>query len=456
MQVPPPATETAAPAPRWRWNRPAVVTVTALTGINLFNYVDRYVLSALNTKLELPVEQGGLGLSKEHQGDLYSAFIVVYALTSPAFGLLGDRYRRMWIIAGAVALWSVATSSGGLMHSLLTLLIARACTGIGEAAYASITPSVISDVVPASARGRALAYFNAAIPVGAALGFILGGAVADAYGWREAFLVAGVPGLALAVWALFIREPVRGAMDPGPPPTRPRLADAARALWRRAYALPVLGYILQTAGFGALGFWAPSYLEQAKGIEPARATITFGIVVVATGLSGTVLGGILGDRWLRRNPRALMWVCGLSSLAAVPCVALVVAVRDPALVWTFVALGSFLLVMSVGPVNAEIVNALAPNVRATGVAVCTTLIHLLGDVPSVPLIGALTDRLTAAHGVAGAWERSFLVVPACILGGGLAWCAAALWGGASARDAATAAARGPGAEPRRAPGEGPA
>ena len=105
--------------------------VTALTGINLFNYVDRYVLSALNTRLELPPEEGGLGLTKGELGDLYSAFIVVYALTSPAFGLLGDRFRRTWIIAGAVALWSVATCSCGLMNTFLALLIARACTGIG-------------------------------------------------------------------------------------------------------------------------------------------------------------------------------------------------------------------------------------------------------------------------------------------------------------------------------------
>lgn len=426
----------------WRWNRSAVVTMTALTSINLFNYIDRYVLSALTTKLELPVEEGGLALTKEHQGDLYSAFIVVYALTSPAFGLLGDRFRRTWIIAAAVLLWSLATASGGLMHSLMALLIARACTGIGEAAYASITPSMISDVVPPSARSRALAFFNAAIPVGAALGFMIGGAVASAYGWREAFFVAGVPGVLLALWVAFMKEPVRGAMDAGRPAHRATFGDIRRNLLRRTFVLPVLGYTLQTAGFGALAFWAPSYLEQAKGMKPEVATTMFGAVIVVTGLSGTILGGVMADRWFRRDRRALMWVCALSSLAAVPFVAAIVFVTAPVLVWTCVALGSFLLVFSVGPVNAQIVNALNPNVRSTGVAVSTTLIHLLGDVPSVPFIGKLADHFTVTLGVAAAWERAFLVVPGCILAAALAWFAAGVWGAGRASDGSNAESAG--------------
>jgi MFS transporter, Spinster family, sphingosine-1-phosphate transporter len=433
MQVVPPESKqppgALAAHDGWSWRRPAVVMpLVALTLINLFNYIDRYVLSAVATKLELPPDQGGLSLDKGQQGDLYSAFIIVYALASPSFGVLGDRFRRTWLVAAAVLLWSVATSASGFMWSFGALLVARALTGVGEAAYASVTPSIISDLVPSRARGRALAVFNAAIPVGAALGFVVGGAMAEAYGWREAFLVAGLPGVALALWVAFMREPVRGAMDEGERASPQPLVTVMRHLARRTFTLPVMGYVLQTAGFGALGFWAPSYLEQAKGMSTGTATMVFGAVIVATGLSGTILGGVLGDRWLRRDPRGLMWTCAISSLLAVPFVAGVVLCQAPWAVWCCIAAGSFLLVMSVGPVNAQIVNTLRPTERATGVAVCTMLIHLLGDVPSVPAIGAVNDALAPQLGVAGAWERAYLIVPALVLGGALVWFAAALWG----------------------------
>ncbi len=432
MQVTlPPASAAVGPDGKpfhMRWTSAVVVPLAALTGINLFNYMDRFVLSALYTELEKPLELGGLGLDKGQEGTLYSAFIIVYALLSPLFGVLGDRWRRMWIIAGAVVLWSLATAAGGLAAGFLSLLVARAFTGIGEAAYASITPSVLSDLVPAPARGRALSWFNAAIPVGAALGFGVGGFMVSHFGWREAFLAAGLPGLGLAVFVAFLREPVRGAMDGARHAAKRPLGQMARQLWRRQFILPTLGYVLQTAGFGALGIWAPTFLEQAKGIPQDQATMLFGVIVVTTGLSGTLLGGWLGDRWLRRDPRALMWTCALSSLAAVPCVAAVSFLDSHFWIWVCVAAGSFFLVMSVGPVNAQLVNVLRPTERATGVAVSTTAIHMLGDVPSVPFIGGLVDHLTTTQGLAAAWNHSFLVIPVAVLLGALAWLAAGLWG----------------------------
>lgn len=432
MQVPVTAPVGGAensPAAPWRWTRPAVVTLVALTCINLFNYIDRMVLSALFTDLGEPLEQGGLALTKEHQGYLYSAFIVVYAVASPLFGVLGDRWKRMWLIAGAVAIWSIATAAGGFAVGLVTLLIARACTGIGEAAYASITPSVISDLVPAGSRGRALSIFNAAIPIGSALGFMLGGLMVANYGWREAFFVAGVPGLLLAFWVFFIKEPTRGAMDAGRGARqRPTLKETYRRLARRQFVLPVLGYVAQTGGFGALAMWVPSYLEQAKGMSTKDATIVFGGVIVVTGLLGTVAGGWIGDKWLRRDRRALMWTCAISTALAVPCVALVPFSKDPTTIWTLIALGSFFLVMSVGPINAQIVNVLRPTERATGVAVSTTLIHLLGDVPSVPMIGALADSLTPKLGLVEAFNWGFLIIPVYIAAGAVIWVAAGYWG----------------------------
>lgn len=401
--------------------RSAVLTIAALTGVNLFNYIDRFVISSLFTSLEKPEAAGGLGLTKDQQGLLFSAFIIVYSLASPVFGMLGDRGRRMWLMAGAVALWSVATAAGGWAVGFLSLFIARAVTGIGEAAYASIAPAVISDLVPPAGRSRALSVYNAAIPVGAALGFGLGGIVAASHGWREAFLVAGAPGLVLAVLVVFLRDPPRGQMDAGSEARVP-WATAVRKLAHRTFLWPVGGYVLQTAGFGALGVWAPSYLEQAKGIPSDRASITVGAIVASTGLVGTLAGGWIGDRWRRRDGRGLMFTCAASSLLATPFLVLLILAKAEWAIWSTVAAASFLLALSIGPVNSQIVNVLPATTRATGVAASTTLIHLLGDVPSIPLIGWIATRLGGAPG----FDWAMGVVPAAIFGSAIVW----WWAGA--------------------------
>jgi len=396
--------------------RPAALTIAALTGVNLFNYIDRFVIASLFTSLGQPVSAGGLGLTKDEQGLLYSAFIIVYCVASPVFGVLGDRGRRTWLLAGAVVLWSVATAGGGWATGFLSLFIARALTGIGEAAYASIAPAVISDLVPAEGRSRALSVYNAAIPVGAALGFALGGIVAASHGWRAAFLVAGVPGLAFAVLVAFLRDPPRGQMDPGSESREP-WAVAVRKLAHGAFLWPVAGYVFQTAGFGALGVWAPSYLEQSKGIPGDRASITVGAIVAGTGLVGTLAGGWIGDRWRRRDRRGLMFTCAVSSLLATPFLVLLILAKAEWAIWSTVAISSFLLALSIGPVNSQIVNVLPAATRATGVAASTTLIHLLGDVPSIPLIGWIDTRIGTASG----FDWALGVVPATIFASALVW-----------------------------------
>jgi len=396
--------------------RPAALTIAALTGVNLFNYLDRYVIASLFVSLGQPLEEGGLGLTKDQQGLLYSAFIVVYCVASPVFGILGDRGRRMWLLAGAVALWSVATAAGGLAVGFLSLFVARAVTGIGEAAYASIAPAVISDLVPPEGRSRALSVYNAAIPVGAALGFALGGFVAASHGWRAAFLVAGIPGIALTFLVLSLRDPPRGQMDTGAKAKQP-WAKAVRELARGDFLFPVAGYVLQTAGFGALGVWAPSYLEEAKGIPGERASLLVGLIVAATGLVGTLTGGWVGDRWRQRDPRALMFTCALSSLFATPFLILFILTREEWALWSLIAGASFSLALSIGPVNSEIVNALPATTRATGVATSTTLIHLLGDVPSVPIIGAIAATIGGSLG----FDWGMGLVPALVFGSSLVW-----------------------------------
>ena len=195
---------------RMRYYALALVTL-----LNFLNYIDRFVLAAVlpRVKTELVLTDFQLGL-------LANAFLVAYFLTSPVFGVLGDRLSRPRLMAAGVSAWSVATAAAGLTRNFVQLLIARAWVGVGEAAYATISPALLSDYFPRAQRGRAFSIFYVAIPVGAAAGFLLGGALEHAFGWRAAFYAVGLPGVALSLLALRLHDPPRGATESPDPQSR--------------------------------------------------------------------------------------------------------------------------------------------------------------------------------------------------------------------------------------------
>ncbi len=403
------------------FGRAAAVGLSVLTFINLFNYLDRYVLSALVESLKKEPE---LALTDARAGLLMTGFVIVYMATSPVFGALGDKRGRPKLIALGVAIWSVATMLGGLAHSFAALFSARAAVGIGEAAYATIAPALLADYYPKRLRGRVFAIFYAAIPLGSALGYILGGLMDAHFGWRTAFFVAGGPGLLLAVLCLGIFDPPRGAHDAPEeaashaPPTS---FAAYTALTKNVpYVVTVLGYAAYTFGLGGLAFWMPAFLERVRGVPKTEATVQFGAIVVVTGFLGTFGGGWLGDYCLRYTKQAYLWVSGIATLLAVPLALAAFLAREPS-VYLAATVGAELLIFaSTGPVNSAIVNVVPPGMRATAVAVSIFAIHVLGDVPSPPVIGALSD--------ASSLQAAVLIVPAVFLLSGLVWTVGAFLG----------------------------
>ncbi len=406
--------------PLARSTRAPMIALVTLSLLNLLNYADRYVVSSLVPFLEKSIDQGGLALTHTQSGWLYSAFIVVYMIAAPAFGFIADRFPRLHVLAAAVAFWSVLTLLGGFAWGFWSLLIMRALTGIGEAAYASVAPAVLADEFPAKQQSRAMAFFNAAIPVGAAIGFTLGGVVGSKYGWREAFFVAGGPGLFLALVIYFLRDPKRGAMDThvvvNAPPT---LRSAAGILLRPRWLWTTMGYALQTAGFGSLGFWTPTYLEKAWGLSVESSSTMFGVVIVVTGITGTMAGGFLGDWWYQRKPTAHLWICGITSFLAAASILFVLYAPNVTAMWCGVTLGSFFLVMSVGPVHAHLVHILNPAERGTGMALAIFVLHVFGDVPAVPMIGWIAQR--------SGWKIAYMSIPIFIFLAGIIWCLGAMY-----------------------------
>lgn len=388
-----------------------------LTLINLLNYLDRYVPSAVLPQMKV----SGIVSSDFELGFLAPGFLVVYMLAAPAFGYLGDRRSRTRPIAIGVVLWSLATMWSGLARTYWQLFASRAAVGIGEAAYGTISPALLADYFPPARRGRIFAIFYTAIPVGGALGYVVGGAVSQAWGWRAAFLAAGMPGLFLALWVLRLPDPPRGLQEPGVgvlAALRRTLILYSQLARQTSYALTVLGYAAYTFAVGGLAFWMPTFLERVRAVPVQQATTGFGAIVVATGILGTFLGGWLGDYCLRYTRQAYLWVSGIATVLAMPLAAASLAYGSPHLYYPALVGAELLLFMSTGPINSVIVGLVSPAHRASAVALSVLTIHTLGDVISPPLIGSLSDRTSLGQAV--------MLVPIAMGVSGLFWVLAAL------------------------------
>lgn len=403
------------------WLHSAGWGLAILSFINLFNYLDRYLVSALVERLK----HSELALTDAELGSLMSGFLAVYTLAAPIFGALGDRRARPRLIAFGVACWSVATALSGLAGSFLWLLAARASVGIGEAAYGTIAPSLLSDYFPQAQRARAMAVFFCAIPVGSALGYIVGGFMGTHFGWRSAFFVAGVPGLALALVCLRLHDPPRGAQDSGATATAKPTASigaATKATYRllianKPYVFTVLGYAAYTFAIGGLAYWMPAFLERVRGIPAEKSALQFGEIVVVTGLVGTFVGGWLGDYCVKYSRQAYLVVSAVATLLAAPFVWFALTTPSTTTYLICMVIGQLLMFLSTGPINASIVNLVLPTQRASAIALEVFVIHLLGDCISPYLIGALSDVSSLGEAVK--------IVPLAVLLAGILWAWAA-------------------------------
>ncbi len=380
--------------------RDARIALAILTAINFLNYIDRYVLASVFE----PIKRD-LRFSDAELGWTLSAFMVTYSITSPLFGRLGDLFTRRYLIAAGVAVWSFATAGAGLARSFWQMFLPRSLVGIGEASYATIAPGIITDFYEEQRRGRALAVFYAAIPAGSALGFVLGGQLAERFGWRAAFFVVGLPGLLFALLALLIREPARGSSELQEPDAAkaatgpaPSLLATYRMLWsNRTYVVVTLGFVAYTFALGGLVGWMPAFLERYDGMTTAQANDRFGALTVIAGFVGTFAGGYLGDYLLRFTRHSYLWVSGLCMFAGAPISVIALCSRRPEVFLPAIFLAEFFLFLNTGPLNAVVLGCVPARIRATAMAVNILFIHALGDAISPPIIGMLSDRVGLFH-----------------------------------------------------------
>src|SRR6267378_4288120 len=293
-----------------------------LTALNLLNYADRNVLFAVQ-----PLVQDEFHLSNAQIGYLTSAFLGFYMVAAPFVGPLADRYSRKLIIVFGALFWSGLTLLTAVTHTYGELLVRHTLVGIGEATFVTIAPTFVVDLFGEGKRGRILGVFYLAIPVGTALGYVLGGNLGTRFGWRFPFYIAAFPGFLLALMMLFIPEPPRGQFD-SVKETAER--GTIRGLTRNpAFWTATLGMAMMTFALGGLQVWMPTFLSTMRGYSLKAANQLFGEIIVLDGTLASLAGGWLGDRFLRDTKGSYYMVSAISMALGVPVMIIALFAKGP-------------------------------------------------------------------------------------------------------------------------------
>jgi MFS transporter, Spinster family, sphingosine-1-phosphate transporter len=377
-----------------------------LTTLNLLNYIDRNVLYAVQDLVKAEFHRSDAAF-----GFLTSVFFIFYMIAAPFMGPLSVKFTRKYVIIAGAIVWSVATLLTAITKNFDELLLRHTLVGIGEASFVILSPTFVADMFPEEKRGRVMGVFYLAIPVGSALGYLIGGILGSKYGWRTPFYVSAAPGLFLALLLFFIPEPPLGQFDSSETPKEldwnPEksrgvgaylgyalnwLGTLLRSLFRNpAFLTATLGMAMMTFALGGLQVWMPTFLHRVHNYSLLDANILFGASTIVNGIVASLAGGWLSDWLLKRNKAAHYLVSAVSLGLGIPAMCLALFGNGKVMI-VGIFLSEFLLLLNTGPLNAAVINSVGAHIRAMALAVNIFIFHLLGDVPSAFLIGFMSDR----------------------------------------------------------------
>jgi MFS family permease len=398
----------------------------------VINFVDRQIVSILAE----PIKQA-LGVSDSWIGFLGGpAFAIFYATLGIPIARLADVWVRRSVIAIGLALWSGMTAVSGLSQTFTQLAMARIGVGIGEAALSPPAHSLLADYFPVSKRATALGVYSMGIHIGILVGLVVGGWLEELWGWRSAFMVVGLPGLALAVIVRFtVREPVRGAQELVPVVGgAPKVAEVVRFLAaRRSFIHLSLGIGFTAFAGYAFAFWAPQFLRRVHDMSSGELGTKIGIGLGVGGAIGSVLAGVIADRLGRRDVRWWMWVPAIACAGPLPFTLSFLLLANPNAALLISFPGVVIAAMYQGPVFST-VQTLAPvRMRAVAAGILMFVTNIIGLALGPQSIGWLNDYVFAAHGdeavrysllvvllVMGVWAAVHFLLAARALPGDLA------------------------------------
>lgn len=369
--------------------------IAFLTAINLLNYLDRYILAAV-----LPLVSADLLLNNEQSGRLVAAFVVGYFIFSPLFGYLGDRFARPVLMGIGLICWSAATIASGFGFSYLTLLFIRVFVGIGQASFSTISPTYIKDRAPDAAKlNWVLSIFFAAIPVGAALGYAFAGLIAANWNWQMVFILCGIPGLLLAPFMFALKE--QRGQDTHIKVAPPLIAGLKKIISKPVIVFAIAGYSLQSFALNGVAAFITKYGVELK-FEAEQISQIFGLILVVTGLVGTLLGGKISTRLAGQSAsplKTLFYFCVFSSLLGTPALAAAFLTSSQNCFLIFCFFAQFVIFASTAPINSIIVLSAPSQYSTLTQGLTIAAINLIGGLFGPILVGLVADNYNLASGL---------------------------------------------------------
>jgi MFS family permease len=401
--------------------RLAHVTLVVLFSANFVNFMDRQVVAALAPSLKAYWQ-----LTDVQVGLLGTAFEILYALGHVPLALLSDRWLRRKVISLAAAVWSGAMAVTGAARSYGMVLLGRAALGVGEAGYGPSALAWLSDLFPPERRSRVVGVHDLGVMLGSAAGYVIGGVLGTALGWRSVFTLTALPGFALAVLIWFLPEPEKGQsdygawdIDPGRA-SRPAVLSAAAARQLLSVPTMLVTYVvgaLNTFAIAGTVYWLPSYAVRLHGFAEDTFGLLTGVLTVVAGATGVLSGAFLADRLLRRTAAGRLLTISIGVLigSVLAMAAIFVSDRLLFVVLSAAAMIAFALYL---PCIAPLLHQVSlPGNRATAMGVYLLVVHTFGNGPAPALIGWLSDQT-------GDLRLAVLAAPLMALIGGLI----GLWG----------------------------
>lgn len=402
----------------WR----AHYTLAVLTLVSSFNYLDRNLFSIVleAIKAEMHLSDTALGMI----GGL--AFALFYSIMGIPVAWLADRSNRRTIIGIGLTFWSLMTALTGLVQSVWQLGLTRFLMGAGEACSIAPSTSLLSDLYGRNRRPLAMSIFSCGAGLGTLAGYMMGGWVNQHYGWRPAFIVAGIPGLAVALLLfLTVKEPSRGAAEPGAGLNVTGLWETLWYLVRTpSYVFLVCGGCLMAVHLYAGIIWSPAFLMRVHELSPSRVGIYLGLIRGPLGMLGVLAGGAVATYLGRRDERWRLWTPALVCVLAAPAEVLFLFGSSLQASILGLAAASFLTAMHLGPVYAAVLGAVRVRMRAMATAVFLLFANLVGQVLGPLGVGYLNDLLNGRYGSLAIRHSMLLEASAALAAGILFWLAA--------------------------------
>ena len=369
-----------------------------LVVVYAFNFLDRQIVTILAEPIK-----NDLGLNDTQIGLMTGlAFALFYTILGIPLARLADRSNRVSIITGALVVWSGMTALCGMAQNFSQMLAARIGVGVGEAGCSPPAHSLIADYYPPNQRASALSIYALGIPIGSILGLLAGGWIAEFYGWRMAFFVVGLPGIALAfAFKMTIREPIRGMSDPASKATEqlPLIATMLHLLQNRTLMHIAMGGALTSfVGYG-LGQWLPAYFIRIHAMGIAETATYFGLVLGVASAIGTFLGGTLSDKLSKRDVRFYAWLPAAGVLIAFPFYVAAMMSDNPYIAIAILIVPSTLNSLWLGPSFGTIQNLAPTRMRAMASALMLFILNIIGLGLGPFLVGVLSDLLSGTFGI---------------------------------------------------------